>query len=63
MTGLLQALEHAGNALVWTTFFICGFLPLMTARALGRPLAGRGLAWLTFWLMVGGLVLAAMTSP
>ncbi len=84
VTGLLQALEHAGinlyptlspvirsyyhglsihgvlNVLVWTTFFICGVLLLMTARALGRPLVGRGLAWGTFWLMVGGLVLAAV---
>jgi cytochrome c oxidase subunit 1 len=48
------------NVLVWTTFFICGFLPLVTARALGRPLASRPLARATFWLMVGGLVLAAI---
>jgi len=84
VTGLFQALEHAGldlyprlapvirsyyhglslhgvlNVLVWTTFFICGFLPFMTARALGMPLASRPLAWATFWLMTGGLVLAAV---
>ncbi|HEV8663146.1 MAG TPA: cbb3-type cytochrome c oxidase subunit I [Candidatus Methylomirabilis sp.] len=84
VTGLFQALEHAGldlyprlapviqsyyhglslhgvlNVLVWTTFFICGFLPFMTARALGMPLVGRPLAWATFWLMTGGLVLAAV---
>jgi cytochrome c oxidase subunit 1 len=32
----------------------------MTARALGMPLASRPLAWATFWLMTGGLVLAAV---
>jgi len=84
VTGLFQALSHAGvnlypqlapvvasyyqgltlhgvmNALVWTTFFICGFLPFMATRALGMPLASRGLAWLTYGLMTGGLVLAAI---
>jgi cytochrome c oxidase subunit 1 len=84
VTGLLQALEHAGidlypwvapliksyyhgltvhgvlNVLVWTTFFICGFLPYLTTRALGLPLARRGLGWLTFGLMTVGLVLAAI---
>ena len=83
VTGLLQALEHAGlnfppltpviqsyyhslslhgvlNVLVFTTFFICGFLQFITARALGIPLASPRLAWFTFWLMAGGLVLAAI---
>lgn len=84
LTGLFQALEHAGldlyprlgpvirsyyhglslhgvlNVLVYTTFFICGFLPFLTTRALGMPLASRPLAWGTFWLMTGGLVLAAV---
>src|SRR5512132_1575290 len=83
VTGLLQALEHAGmtfpasdwlfrsyyhsvsvhgvlNALVWTTFFICGFLQFIATRALGRPLASARLAWATFWFMVFGLVLAAI---
>ncbi|MBI4591462.1 MAG: b(o/a)3-type cytochrome-c oxidase subunit 1 [Candidatus Rokubacteria bacterium] len=84
VTGLLQALEHAGlnlyppltpvvqsyyhslslhgvlNVLVFTTFFICGFLQFITSRALGIPLASRRLAWATFWLMTGGLVLAAV---
>jgi cytochrome c oxidase subunit 1 len=84
LTGLFQALEHAGldlypaldpvirsyyhglslhgvlNVLVWTTFFICGFLPFLTARALGMPLHSLRLAWGTFWLMTGGLVLAAI---
>jgi cytochrome c oxidase subunit 1 len=48
------------NVLVYTTFFICGFVPLMAARALGRPLVGRPLAWATFWLMLGGLLLATI---
>jgi cytochrome c oxidase subunit 1 len=48
------------NALVWTTFFICGFLPFIMARALETPLARPRLGWLTFWLMVAGLVLAAI---
>ncbi|MBI3990445.1 MAG: cbb3-type cytochrome c oxidase subunit I [candidate division NC10 bacterium] len=84
LTGLFQALEHAGldlypwltpfiqsyyhglslhgvlNVLVWTTFFICGFLPFVTAQALGLPLKSRPLGWVTFWLMTGGLVLAAI---
>ena len=48
------------NVLVWTTFFICGFVPFLTTRALGTRLARPGLAWLTFWLMLGGLLLAAI---
>ena len=84
VTGLLQALDHAGinfypklapllksyyqglslhgvmNVLVWTTFFICGFLQYIAARAFARPLASQKLAWVTFWLMTGGLVLAAV---
>ncbi len=48
------------NVLVWTTFFICGFLQFLTARALREPLASRRLGWVTFWLMIGGLVLAAI---
>ncbi|HEU5323513.1 MAG TPA: cbb3-type cytochrome c oxidase subunit I, partial [Methylomirabilota bacterium] len=84
VTGLAQALEHAGvnvypalapvvksyyhglslhgvlNVLVWTTFFIAGFLPFVTVRSLGIPLASRRLGWATFWLMTGGLLLAAV---
>lgn len=48
------------NALVFTTFFICGFLPFMTSRALSLPLASPRLGWLTFWLMTAGLVLASI---
>jgi cytochrome c oxidase subunit 1 len=84
VTGLLQALEHAGidlypavapviksyyhglsihgvlNVLVFTTFFIMGFLTFITTRAFAMPLASRGLGWFSFWLMTGGLVLAAI---
>lgn len=48
------------NLLVFTTFFICGFLQFVMSRALGIPLASRRLGWATFWLMTGGLVLAAI---
>jgi len=48
------------NVLVWTTFFISGFLQFITARALATRLWSRTLAWTTFWLMTGGLVLAAI---
>jgi cytochrome c oxidase subunit 1 len=48
------------NILVFTTFFISGFLQFITARSLRMPLWNRGLAWATFWLMTGGLILAAV---
>lgn len=48
------------NVLVWTTFFICGFLPFIAVQAFGMPLAVPRLGWLTFWLMTGGLLLAAV---
>ena len=48
------------NVLVFTTFFIAGFLQFITARALNTPLWSRPLAWATFWVMTGGLVLAAI---
>ncbi len=84
LTGVLQALEHAGldlypwvaplirsyyhgltlhgvlNVLVWTTFFIAGFLPFITVRALDTPLFSLRLGWATFWLMTAGLLLAAV---
>src|SRR5262245_13480595 len=83
VTGLFQALSHAGvnlypqltpvvasyyqgltvhgvmNALVWTTFFICGFLQFVATRALERPLARRGLPWATNGPLTGVLVSAA----
>src|SRR5579885_3108941 len=42
------------NVLVWTTFFICGFLLFITSRALDRPLVGLSLAKGAFWLMMLG---------
>jgi cytochrome c oxidase subunit I len=48
------------NVLVWTTFFIAGFLPFISARAYAMPLASPRLGWLTFWLMLAGLVIAAV---
>ena len=48
------------NVLVWTTFFICGFLPFIAVRAWGVPLASHGLGWIAFWIMTGGLALAAI---
>jgi cytochrome c oxidase subunit 1 len=48
------------NVLVWTTFFIAGFLPFISARAYGIPLVSPRLGWLTFWLMLAGLLIAAV---
>ena len=48
------------NVLVWTTFFICGFLPFVTVRALDVPLVSMALGWAAFWLMTAGLLLAAV---
>ena len=48
------------NALVWTTFFITGFLTIVTVRSLNKPLAQPWLSWLGFGLMVVGLVTAAI---
>jgi cytochrome c oxidase subunit 1 len=48
------------NALVWTTFFITGFLTLMVTFGLKRPLKNPKLNWVGFWTMVVGLVMAAV---
>lgn len=45
-------------ALVWTTFFICGFLIYVITRSLERPLAGVRTAWAAFYLMVVGMIAA-----
>jgi len=47
------------NALVWTTFFICGFFTFATVRSLNRPLAYPWVNQLALVLMAGGLLLAA----
>jgi cytochrome c oxidase subunit 1 len=48
------------NVLVWTTFFIAGFLPFISARAYAMPLRSPRLGWLTFWVMLAGLLIAAV---
>lgn len=48
------------NALVWTTFFICGFLIYITVQAYQRPLTVPWLAEATFGMMLVGLVMAAI---
>lgn len=45
------------NALVWTIFFLCGFFSFITVYALDRPLASIRFGWITFWIMLGGLLL------
>jgi cytochrome c oxidase subunit 1 len=47
------------NVLVWTTFFICGFLTFATVQTLTRPLYSLRFGWFTFGLMLVGLLLAA----
>jgi cytochrome c oxidase subunit 1 len=48
------------NALVWTTFFITGFLTVTTIVGLRRPLRYPKLNQVGFWMMVVGLVMAAV---
>jgi cytochrome c oxidase subunit 1 len=48
------------NVLVWTTFFISGFLTFVTVQGLATPLQGIGLGWTGFGLMAGELILAAV---
>ncbi|NND02148.1 MAG: cytochrome C oxidase subunit I, partial [Acidimicrobiia bacterium] len=48
------------NALVWTTFFITGFLTIVMIKGLGRPLRYPKLNRFGFWTMVVGLVMAGI---
>ncbi|MDJ0756266.1 MAG: cbb3-type cytochrome c oxidase subunit I [Ardenticatenaceae bacterium] len=48
------------NALVWTTFFICGFLTYATVNSLKRELSMPRLNIAAFIVMVVGLVTAAV---
>jgi len=48
------------NALVWTTFFIMGFLTFNVIFALKRPLKNPTLNKVGFWLMVVGVVTTAI---
>ncbi|WP_089938765.1 cbb3-type cytochrome c oxidase subunit I, partial [Candidatus Entotheonella palauensis] len=54
------SLHGVMNVLVWTTFFICGFVPFVATRAYERPLASRALGWFTFVFMLLGLVVAGI---
>ncbi len=48
------------NALVFTTFFICGLMTLSTYRAIPRE-RSVAVGWLAFWVMAIGTVMAAVT--
>ena len=48
------------NALIWTTFFIMGFLTFNMIFGLKRSLRYPKLNAVGFWLMVAGLVFAAI---
>jgi cytochrome c oxidase subunit I len=60
--GYYQGLTMHGvlNVLVFTTFFIVGFLTFIATRSFDRPLASPMLGWITLFTMSGGLVLAAL---
>ena len=47
-------------ALVFTTFFIMGLGYVVARTALGRPLVGERLAWVSFWVALTGTALAAV---
>ena len=49
------------QAFVLTTFFILGFGYFVTATSLQRPIARPGAAWLGFWTMLVGTVVAAVS--
>ncbi|MEN8040710.1 MAG: b(o/a)3-type cytochrome-c oxidase subunit 1 [Actinomycetota bacterium] len=48
------------NALVWTTFFITGFLTLVMIKGLDRPLSHPMVNRIGFWTMVVGLLITAV---
>jgi cytochrome c oxidase subunit 1 len=54
------SLHGVMNVLVWTTFFISGFLTLATVHALKTPLQSMALGWAAFGLMIAGLVVTAI---
>lgn len=54
------SLHGVMNVLVWTTFFISGFLIFVTVHALKTPLQSRALGWGAFGLMTVGLVVTAI---
>ncbi len=54
------AIHGVLNVLVFTTFYIMGWLTFIAAHSFDRPLAYPKLAWGAFGLMMVGLVLAAI---
>lgn len=54
------ALHGVLNVLVFTTFYIMGWLTFVATRAFDRPLASRRLGWVTFGVMLFGLLMAAV---
>lgn len=54
------ALHGVLNVLVFTTFYVMGWLTFVGVRAFDRPLASRRLGWVTFGLMMFGLLMAAV---
>jgi cytochrome c oxidase subunit 1 len=54
------SLHGVMNVLVWTTFFIAGFLTLATVHALNTPLQNMAIGWTAFALMTAGLVVTAI---
>lgn len=47
------------NAIVWTTFFICGFFTYVVVHSFKRPLRYPWISWLALILMIVGLLMAA----
>lgn len=60
--GYYQGLTLHGvlNVLVFTTFYIVGFLTFITAKSFNRPLASKAIGWTTLGIMASGLVIAAI---
>ncbi|MDZ4721788.1 MAG: b(o/a)3-type cytochrome-c oxidase subunit 1 [Roseiflexaceae bacterium] len=54
------ALHGVLNVLVFTTFYIIGWLTFIATRSFDRPLASRRLGWATFGVMTFGLLMAAV---
>ena len=48
------------NALVWTTFFTCGFLAYATLQVFDRPLRYPSMHWIALAVMVIGLLMSAV---
>ena len=56
-----MTLHGVVQAFVLTTFFIAGFGYAITSSSLGRRIRQKGLAWLGFWVMLVGSVVAALS--